>query len=593
MNLSEVDVYLRNLRGNLLEALNDASPSDKLLLASNVFDQIQEHIPSLATHQVLSKYVEKLIMLLAHSLIGDPQSEFEEKQKLLMGLMKQLMEKADVEVLSKDVFGSHVLQTLLQCCTLFEHNGVSLQKNLQNFATTIEDRCLFELLHHTSGSHVLRSLIKALEGVLDADAFQKTKRRTGEQPDELLPSKEKVDQWRINCLNRWVYLFYKDLNGTLANNQSCATFCLLLKLCQAHPDDNTEEMSNETLSHCFSRCNESKTASFVAEQCLQFCQNAAFNRIFKTYVLPNAQELCESPYANYVIQAMIRHQYFQASNLEEIIEAIDISKLLLIPSSSIVWRLCESAVILGACQSLFIKKLMKALGVAAHNNKGDNKSDANTVARSGEENAESKGEEAGSDNEFSEENGKIGNKGYIWLALVSCEPVKAERIRLKATGASIVLNLLKFERKLIENILSDFRHFLKIAKSQDYMATLATDRHFSRVLQLMLDRRQGLLKEKQVIKLFNYLKSDFRTIAMNTNGAFVLSSLFNACSVDKQQELLAELVPELDRIKAKNKRFAEIIGLETFKKNEELWMSKRKKTESVRSLFKGIIEPTS
>lgn len=109
----------------------------------------------------------------------------------------------------------------------------------------------------------------------------------------------------------------------------------------------------------------------------------------------------------------------------------------------------------------------------------------------------------------------------------------------------------------------------------------------------MLDRRQGLLKEKQILRLFKYLKPHFVEVALDINGAFVLSSLFNACPVKQQHELLAELAPEGERIKKKNRRFAEIIGLEAFVKDKNMWMNKRRKTESVRALFKDIIEPES
>lgn len=601
MNISDADVYLRSLRDSIAAVQEESSASEKLLLASNVFEQIQEHIPSLATHQVLSKYIEKLIVLLAHSVIEEPENEFEEKQKLCAALATQLLLKADVEVLSKDAFGSHVLQSTLQCCTLFEHHGVDFSDALQHLATTVEDRCLFLLLHHVSGSHVLRSLIKALAGALDADAFQKSKRKSTDKSDALVHSKRSPDTGRLDRLKRWAALFCMDFNGSLASTQACATLCLLLKLCQHNNIDNTSTLCKGVITHALASCTYSKNASFAAEKCLEVCHNAEFNYAFKTFVLPRAQELSENMFGNYVVQAVIRHRFFQASHLESFLQEINIASLLSSSSSSIVWKLCQSAVTLGAGQSLFMKKLMDAVSLT-HNRPGGtpNISDANRTKE--EQRREVEGDSDVSDaNESGKVNSKVtggdytanDGRGHIWLALVSCQPVESERIHLRATGTSILLYLLNFDRNIIGHVLSDFKHFLRIAKSQSAMITLATDCHFSRVLQRMLDRRQGLLKEKQILRLFKYLKPHFVEVALDINGAFVLSSLFNACPVKQQHELLAELAPEGERIKKKNRRFAEIIGLEAFVKDKNMWMNKRRKTESVRALFKDIIEPES
>eukprot|EP00371_Babesia_bovis_P002800 XP_001611447.1 pumilio-family RNA binding repeat domain containing protein [Babesia bovis T2Bo] len=492
LSITEVDDYLRGLRDRIAAVQEESSASDKLLLTTNVFEQIQDHISSLAIHQVLSKYLEKLITLLAHSLIEDPVNDIVEKRDLCISLCNQLLLKGDVEVLSKDVFGSHVLQSTLQCCTLFEHQGASISEPLRYFATTVEDRCLFELLHHTSGSHVLRSLMKALVGVLDAEAFQKAK-------------------------------------------------------------------------------------------------------LWKTSILPNAKEIAENSFGNYVLQAVTRNKYFQPTHLEELLETIDMGNLLLTSSSSVVWRICEAAVSLGTGQSQFIKKLQDALHISQYKTKQLKKAKQREtelpprtdVAPEQYDATENKSDD---DDPSVKHNDSEKVKGHIWLALISCQPPEPNRIHLRATGASILLNLLKFDRKLLTNILGDFKHFIRIAKAQQKLLSLATDRHFSRVLQLMLDRRQGLLKEKGIERLFNYLKAHFVELALNINGAFVLSSLFNASPLRLRQSLLTELAPESERIKAKSKKLVEIIGLESFCKNKEQWSKKMSKAQSVRTLFKDIID---
>ncbi|GFE52953.1 pumilio-family RNA binding repeat domain containing protein [Babesia ovis] len=601
LSISEVDDYLRSLRDRIGSVLEESSASEKLLLVTNVFEQIRDHIPSLATHQVLSKYLEKLVALLARSLIEEPENELSEKRDLCIALCNQVIIKADVEVLSKDIFGSHVLQSTLQCCTLFEHQGITLGEPLQYFASTVEDRCLFELLHHISGSHVLRSLIKAIAGALDADAFQKSKRKADDDSEELLHNKHDLESWRFTLLEHWADLFCKDLQGSLSSSQSCATVCLVLRLCQQTPGSKAQAVCKEVLDYSFSECTNSKIASYAAEKCLSFCDNAEYNRLFKSRVLPRAKELSENSFGNYVIQAIIRNRYFQPTHLEALLEGIDIGNLLVSSSSSVVWRLCESAVTLGTGQTQFLKKLLDALCISQYKPKEDKDelkpakrrktesvSESDLVSTT--ETAGQKEDQQISDDDNVDVKSADSGKGYIWLALISCQPVYSERIHLRATGASILLNLLKFERKLISNILSDFKHFLKIAKSQERLAALATDRHFSRVLQLMLDRRQGLLKEKQVERLFNYLKPHFVDLALNINGAFVLSSLFNATPLRLRQSLLTELAPENERIRAKSKKFAEIVGLEAFCKNKELWSKKMTKAESVRALFKDIID---
>ncbi|EDO07879.2 Pumilio-family RNA binding repeat protein [Babesia bovis T2Bo] len=595
LSITEVDDYLRGLRDRIAAVQEESSASDKLLLTTNVFEQIQDHISSLAIHQVLSKYLEKLITLLAHSLIEDPVNDIVEKRDLCISLCNQLLLKGDVEVLSKDVFGSHVLQSTLQCCTLFEHQGASISEPLRYFATTVEDRCLFELLHHTSGSHVLRSLMKALVGVLDAEAFQKAKRKSADKPESLLHNKHEVEEWRFTIVEHWIELFCKDLMGSLTTSQACATVCLALRLCKQRQGTKVALQCNQVLAYSISHCNESKIASYAAEQCIDLCDNAEFNQVWKTSILPNAKEIAENSFGNYVLQAVTRNKYFQPTHLEELLETIDMGNLLLTSSSSVVWRICEAAVSLGTGQSQFIKKLQDALHISQYKTKQLKKAKQREtelpprtdVAPEQYDATENKSDD---DDPSVKHNDSEKVKGHIWLALISCQPPEPNRIHLRATGASILLNLLKFDRKLLTNILGDFKHFIRIAKAQQKLLSLATDRHFSRVLQLMLDRRQGLLKEKGIERLFNYLKAHFVELALNINGAFVLSSLFNASPLRLRQSLLTELAPESERIKAKSKKLVEIIGLESFCKNKEQWSKKMSKAQSVRTLFKDIID---
>ncbi|GBE59377.1 pumilio-family RNA binding repeat domain containing protein [Babesia ovata] len=604
LSFVEVEKYLRSLRECIDKVQEESTASEKYLLAANAFSQIQEHIPTLATHQSLSRYVEKLIAFLAHSLMEDPENELDEKRQLCQSICTHLMMKGDVETLSMDQFGSHVLQSTLQCGTLFEHQGLNLSEPLQYFAATVEDRCLFRMLHHQSGSHVLRSLIKAIACAVHAEPFRSAKRKPTEKIEVLLHAKHELDEWRFARLERWADLFCKDLGGSFSTSQSSSTVCLVLKMCQKRPGSNVSHLCNKVLEHCFLRCTESKTLSFAAQECLEICSNEDFNRVFKTMVATRAQELSENQFGNYVIQSIIGHRYFQTSHLEELLNTTDIGNLLLSPSAALIWRLCEAAVTLGTGQALFVKKLMSTLNISSYTVKDSKKKgskDKNSRAKEGQrsdgapspdspDNADERSVEETPTDDGSDMD---ASKGQLWLALTSCKPPEKTRIHLRATGASILLHMLKFERKLIVNVLSDFKHFLRILKSNARLVDFATDRHYSRVLQLMLDRRQGLLTEKQVKRLFKYLKPHLFDLAMDTNGAFVLSSLFQASPLQLRRSLLTELAPHSKEIMNRNKKFAGIIHLDSFCKSESVWTKQQKPGESVRTLFKDIINPES
>ncbi|CDR96567.1 pumilio-family RNA binding repeat domain containing protein, putative [Babesia bigemina] len=586
LSFVEAEMYLRSLREGIAKVQEDSTASEKYLLASNAFSQIQDHIPKLAAHQVLSRYVEKLIALLAHSLIEDPANELEEKRQLCESICLHLMMKGDVTTLSMDSFGSHVLQSALQCGTIFEHQGFSLSTPLQYFAAAVEDGCLFQMLHHPSGSHVLRSLIKAIACALDADAFQSSRK------------------WRFARLERWADLFCLDLGGSLSTTQSSITVCVVLKMCQSRPGSNVSRLCNSVSEYCVTHCTESKAVSYAAQECLQLCSNEEFNRVFNILVATRAQELSEHAFGNYVVQSVICHRYFQQSHLERLLNSIDMGKLLLSSSASVVWRMCESAVTLGTCQALFVKKLMAALRISNYTVNDSKKKRAKEKKRKAKEElrsdgaasadaADDRGAQPVEETQSGDESGAHSFKGHLWLALTSCTRPEKNHIHLRAAGASILLHMLKFERKLIVNLLSDFKYFLRIAKSHGRIVDLATDRHYSRVLQLMLDRRQGLMTEKQVRRLFKYLKPHLFDIAMDINGAFVLSDLFQASPLQLRRALLTGLAPHSKEIIDRNKKFASIICLDAFCKSESAWTKHQTVAESVRTLFKDIINPGS
>ncbi|AFZ80924.1 hypothetical protein BEWA_003320 [Theileria equi strain WA] len=533
-------------------------------------------IPSICTHQTLSKYLEKLIGLLALSLIEDDKENLEEKLNLCRELVSTLVFKGNVEVISKNVFGSHVLQTLLQCITVFQKYDDKLDELLQLFASIIEERCLFELLHHNSGSHVLRTLLKVMANVVDSEPFVKN-RKVSDETDIIVLSGIQISPWRKEKLLHWSQLWRKDLVGILRTNQACATVCLLLKLFKHQnllEDEGAEQLVQDLVDATLERCMYCKNSSFALETCIGVCGIATYSKVHRDFISPNLQALSENIFANYAVQAFIQNTFFQESHLRTFIEELQFERLFNTTSSSIIWRLAEACVRVGACESLFVKKVFKTLAIEGGINPWVVVISTG-ACRNGPFGADSilNGDKPEGSDGTNTENAVLNES----------------RILIKAAGCSILLHMLKFPQKSIQPLLDSFRGFLRIATEQSKILDLACDRHFSRVLQLLLDPKQGLVSEKIVKAVYDSYKDQFIQMANNLNGGFVISSLYTACTPKLKIEMLETLLPQYDAICARNRKLVSIIKLDEFKENQKLFVKKIKKGQSIREMFKDLI----
>ncbi|KAK2196925.1 bifunctional Nucleolar protein 9/Pumilio RNA-binding repeat/Armadillo-type fold/Armadillo-like helical [Babesia duncani] len=555
MNINEVDSYLRSLQEQIQRVQRDSSPSDKLLLAQNVLNEIKDYIPVVAFHQTLSKYLEKLVSLLAHSLLEDPTSDLQSKLDACRLLLTTLIHKSDVELLGKDVFGSHVLQTVLQYTSLCLEHGANIDDLLQHLSKIIEERYLFELIHHTCGSHLIRSLIKTLAGVIDVDAFVKN-RKSADESHMLRPANATLPEWRRDKLIKWANLLQKDIKGTLATAQSTATAFILLKCCRMIDNKIGIELLKKIQHYAKDACMYCKYASYALENTISLMTQEELDEFIDS--VPNLQEFATNRLANFSICALARQPNLRERHLNRLIGGLffpsnshvdlDFSALIVSDSSPIIWRLCEACLLQPNSQSTLVEKLFNTLGI--------DKED-------------------------------VG----FWPKILQCMPKgSTDDYQIRATGCSILLFLLRFNTIVIKRLLLDFKNFIKQTKTQELWPRLATDSLFSRVLQMLLDVKLKLISDRIVIKLFKALREHAVQLSLDRNGAFVMSSLFKALSPAMREELLLELVPSCNQIVKRNKKYAEIIGLEAFKTNDAMWREKQEKASNVRGMFRDIVE---
>ncbi|UKK02449.1 Pumilio RNA-binding region repeat containing protein [Theileria orientalis] len=538
MKYHDTVAYLNSLREKISQSLQESSNKDKFILASNVLSEINHYIPKLASDPNHSLVLEELFEMLVMSL--EDRNHFGEKRELGLKVLTNLFTNGDFTNLAKETFGSHVLQTAINCLTSFVRLDKKFDTLLMNIVNKIEEECLFELAHHVSGSYILRSIMSSLVN----EVYKKKLPTKKHVFEEVHVDKEKIPEWRKEKLFHWGTLFLKDMKNTSKTTQSSATFSLLVTLLHSTDQLEKEDMLLSIIMETIPLLKNSKNTSYILQTVMPLCTNVEYTYIYNNLVVKDLENICNDLYLNYVVQSFIENSHFQKSHLEFMVENLNIASLANSKSSSIAWKLCKACIDLYTCQEKFYKKLL---------------------------------------DDF-----KIKDETKFWFVVASSGRSDSE-ILLRASGCSILIYLVKFQKSVIAEVISSFKHFLNYAVESGKFMQVCCDVYFSRVLQNVFDVRLALFSEKYVKKLIPVFESNLIELCLDIGGSYVLYGFFSLLKAQDKVNLMSQMMDHYEKIKRRNSKFARMVNLSEFKANRQLFIKKLEKNESVRELFKDIV----
>eukprot|EP00375_Theileria_parva_P001101 XP_763772.1 hypothetical protein [Theileria parva strain Muguga] len=456
----------------------------------------------------------------------EDEENLEEKRGLCLVILTNMYIKCDFIKACKDPVGSSVYQNSLNCMTAFKFNH-DFDQILIHITKKID-----------SGSHYLRSLILALVGVQDRNQYYSKSIFT--QQINLL----QVADWRVRVLTSWSEILFKDFKNLLLNTQASSTFCLHINILKiANLLDRKYLMG--VIKECIPVVRSVKNSSYILEACLKCSTNYEYTYIFNELISNEFQTLCENNYSNYVVQAFIENPHFQSSHLQYMIHNMNIVSLMNGRSSSILWKLCKSCIDLYSCQELFYRKIIYDF--------------------------------------------KIEKNEEIWYTVLSAGRTRDD-IHIKPAGCSVLGYLVKFQKSIISDLVSSFKPFFKHVIDSGKFIEVTCDKHFSRVLQNMFDPRLSLIQDKFCKSLLATFESNCVALSVNMNGCYVLYNYFLLLKPEDKFKILSKVVEDYEEIKLKSPKYCKLMNLSEFKANPKLFQKKLEKSDSVRELFKDILQ---
>ena len=175
--------YFKRVK-NVMDADDFDDGEQRELFVANVFAQVEHKELSLACDKTVSVVMEKMLEYFTDVQI----------RTILQNL------RPAFRLISTDKCGSHVMESLIKCLPrLFKSEGEStveggdLESLFLHFCSFVKDN-LSELLFHSYGSHVVRTVLEVLGGVKVAECIVRSRasregksRHTGKQTKGFFP----------------------------------------------------------------------------------------------------------------------------------------------------------------------------------------------------------------------------------------------------------------------------------------------------------------------------------------------------------------------------------------------------------------------
>ncbi|KEP61126.1 UNVERIFIED_CONTAM: hypothetical protein HHA_266400 [Hammondia hammondi] len=357
---------------------------------------------------------------------------------------------------------------------------------------------------------------------------------------------------------------------------------------------------------------DSPTGSRALEVAALMLGPEPFERFFASWLLKRVNHLAQGRFGNFILQKLLTSSVLQPAHVRQLVGAVDFSACVAARTPAVLWRLSEACRRARTSQGDFAKRLFAAFDL--HNPKNLPFAWFSLLAL-----ARPEGLSASlcffAQREEGEDEGE--KKPHTLRHLSDM---------VTPTGVSIILSLLRFPPSAIQPLVGGFKKFVKILKrtsvsvrqwrgkdlpplweERPALLSLATDAQGSRLLEGIVKAaasashgsghaekesesgRHALFPPQAVQQLLKAFCGNYAQAALHPTGGFVVTTFYDAATVDIKRRIVRELLEVEEELREKN--YAAYIKCEThtFKRNEEGWATRQEKKSKTRELFKDLL----
>ncbi|XP_005102065.1 nucleolar protein 9 [Aplysia californica] len=375
----EVMSYYRQVSATLETGFDEDNPEVKDQFLANVFSSLKDECVSVSQNQTVSKILE---VLLSHS----PASHM---RPVFCKFCKELT------IVVFDAFASHVFQALIQYLPLMfvqkdEEDDEEMIKQVKESAQVLfsfMESHLRDIMTHVYGSHVLRTLLEVLGGVVVTDDIVRS-RVSRSQSMKKVADRPEVDSGVLKSFSEEQKSWFETLSQKLIklcnyedhlsdNNYSPVLQTVLLILSKTSPSEydklvdtilektcmlaNQEDIPADDIVNRLPLLVQDNIGSFVVELIISLSSGPRFEELYNLLFKGKLLFFAVHPFANYVLQKMlstISEKKLMQNILDDISKYIE--DILAVNHCGIVTKLAEACQRTGVGQEQFLQVLMSA-----------------------------------------------------------------------------------------------------------------------------------------------------------------------------------------------------------------------------------------
>ncbi|EPT27662.1 hypothetical protein TGME49_266400 [Toxoplasma gondii ME49] len=357
---------------------------------------------------------------------------------------------------------------------------------------------------------------------------------------------------------------------------------------------------------------DSPTGSRALEVAALMLAPEPFELFFSSWLLKRVNHLAQGRFGNFMLQKLLTSTLLQPAHVRQLVGAVDFSACVAARTPAVLWRLSEACRRVRTSQADFAKRLFAAFDL--HNPKNLPFAWFSLLALA-------RPEGLSPSLCFFAQQEKAGDEGEQ-------KPHTLRHLSdmVTPTGVSIVLSLLRFPPAAIQPLVGGFKKFVKILKrtsvsvrqwrgkdcpplwdERPALLSLATDAQGSRLLEGLVkaaasashssgrgekeseSSRNVLFPPQAVQQLLKAFCGNYAQAALHPTGGFVVTTFYDAATVDIKRRIVQELLEVEEELREKN--YAAYVNCEihTFKRNEEGWATRQEKKSKTRELFKDLL----
>ncbi|CBZ50877.1 conserved hypothetical protein [Neospora caninum Liverpool] len=380
--------------------------------------------------------------------------------------------------------------------------------------------------------------------------------------------------------------------------------------------DTQAETRREEMMQLADALVDSPTGSRVLEVAALMLAPETFQVFFSSWMLKRINHLAQGRFGNFILQKLLASPLVQTAHVRQLVGALDFDACLASKTPAVLWRLSEACRRVRASQGEFAKRLFAALNL--QNPKYLPFSWFSLLALAPPEALSPSLCFFGTPDDPAAE--AEGEKKVHTLRHLS--------EMITPTGVSIVLSLLRFAPAAIQPLIAGFKKFVKILKrtsvsvrqwrgkelpplweERPVMLSLAIDAQGSRLLEGVVKTaavshsaarredegdeadggRNAPFPPQAVQQLLKAFCGNYAQAALHPTGGFVVTTFYDAATVDVKRRIVRELLDVEEELREKN--YAAYVKCEVhkFKQSEEGWTARQEKKSKTRELFRDLL----